>query len=193
MLLAPPAIQALQAPAATQALNQVQEQLEAIPEAFIAGKAGSMRTLVAKAQAGWKQALPELQKAMPEPERLAMEMQLKAMGRMKPREMAVGALGISSTLSRFQPHSRQQDLLNADRTAMLAWCTVDAKSWQQLPALAEAFRPLLEQDNGRHPQAVQATRESLKDFQASQQMRQPAAAKKILKKLLQLVDDFEKP
>jgi len=193
LLLAPPAIQVVQPPAATQTLKRLQEQLEAIPQALIDGKPGSMRALVAKALAGWNQALPELRKAMPEPERLAMEMQLKAMGKMKPREMAVGALGISSTLSRFQPHSREQDLLHADQTAMLAWCTVDAKSWQQLPALGDAFRPLIDQDKGRHAKAVLATQEALKAFQASQQKHQALAAKKAIKTLLDLVDDFEKP
>ena len=152
-----------------------------------------MRGLVAKARAGWEQAKPAINKAMPEPEMTFIDQQLKAMQKMKPREQAVGALGISSTLSRFQARSRQQDLLQADRTAMLAWCEVDAGQWQQLPRVVETFRALIDQDKGKHTLAVSGVLGALKRLQESQQKRYSVGAKKALKDLLDFVDMFEKP
>lgn len=191
LLLAPPALTA-QAPVASPTLDPLQELLEAIPEALIDGRPGSIRTLVAKARAGWEKARPELRTLVPEAERTFIDKQLKAMQTMKPREQAVGALGISSTLSRFQPRSRKQDLLQADRAAMLAWCGVDAGQWN-LPGVAEAFKPVLDQDNGQHTLAVIGVQGALKRLQESQQKHQAAGAKKALKELLGFVDAFEKP
>jgi hypothetical protein len=165
----------------------------AIPAALINEKRSAMRGLVAKAKAGWDRSKPELRKAMPEPELIAIDRQLKAMRTMKPNEQAVGALGISGTLSRFQPRSHQQDLLQADRTTMLAWCTVDAGQLERLPGVAAAFQPLIDQDKGRHALAVVGVQEALKRLQDSQQKRQPAKAKKALKELLAFVDVLEKP
>lgn len=194
LLIAPPALMAQALPpVAPPALEHVQDLLEAIPEALIDGKPGTMRGLVAKAKAGWDKARPELRKAMPEPELIFIDRQLKAMQTMKPREQAVGALGISSTLSRFQGKSRQQDLLTADRATMLAWCGVDAGQWNQLPRVAEAFKPLIDQDKGQHPLVVAGIQEALKRFQANQQKHQAAGAKKALKDLLGFVDMLEKP
>ena len=201
LLITPPALvvqapQARPAHVAPQVLDPLQELFEAIPEALIDGKRGAMRGLVAKAKAGWDRAKPDIRRAMPEPETIAIDRQLKAMAGMKPREQAVGALGISSTLSRFQARSRQQDLLHADRTAMLAWCHVDAGDWDRLPRLAEAFQPLLDQDepgNGPHALAVSGVQDALKRFQGSQQKHHMAGAKKALKDLLDLVDALEKP
>lgn len=192
LLITPPALVA-PAAAAPQALDQLQELFEAIPEALIDGKRRAMRGLVAKARAGWDRAKPDLRKAMPEPEIIAIDRQLKAMPAMKPREQAVGALGISSTLSRFQARSRQQELLHADRTAMLAWCSVDAGLWERLPRVAEAFQPLIGQDKGQHTLAVAGVQDALKRLQASQQKRHAASAKKAVKDLLDLVDVLEKP
>ncbi len=192
LLIAPPVLVA-QAPTAPQALDKLQALLEAIPEALIDGKSGAMQGLVVKARAGWEQARAEVRKVMPEPEMIAVDRQLKAMLKMKPLEQAVGALGVSSNLSRYQPRSRPQDLLQADRTAMLAWCSVDAGLWTQLPRVAEAFKPVLDQDKGQHALAVIHAREALKRLEENQQKRQAAGAKKALKELLALVDVFEKP
>ena len=193
LLIALPALVAQAPVAAPQAFDQLQELLEAIPEALIDGKRGAMPGLVGKAKAGWDHAKPGLRKAMPEPEIIAIDRQLKAMRTMKPREQAVGALGISGTLSRFQVKSRQQELLQADRTAMLAWCLVDAGQVERLPGVAAAFKPLIEQDKGQHTLAVLGVQEALKRLQDSQQKRQAAGAKQALKDLLELVDVFEQP
>ena len=193
LLIAPPALVAQSPAAAPQAFDQLQELLEAIPEALIDGKREVMRGLVGKAKAGWDRAKPDLRKAMPEPEIVAIDRQLKAMSLMKPLEQAVGALGISGTLSRFQARSLQQDLLQADRTAMLAWCTVAAGQFEHLPGVAAAFKPLIDQDKGQHALAVIGVQEALKRLQDSQQKRHAAGAKKALKDLLELVDVFEKP
>lgn len=191
-VLALPALVA-PAPAAPPTLDQLQELLEAIPEALIDRKPGAMPGLVAKAQAGWNQARPGLLKVLPEPDITTLDGQLKAMRNLQPREQAIGALEISAALSRCQPRSRQADLLQADRTAMLAWCRVDAGQLDQLPDMAQAFRPLLDQDQGRHPRAVIGVQAALKRLQESQQKSRPAAAKKALQELLDLVDVFEKP
>ena len=109
ILLALPALVATQASSAPQSIDQVQDLVGAIPMALINEKRGAMRGLVAKAKAGWEQAKPELSKTIPEPEATFIDRQFKSMLRMKPNEQAIGAIGISSTLSRFQPRSRKQD------------------------------------------------------------------------------------
>jgi len=191
-LLALPALVA-QAPAAPASMDSLQEQLKAIPMALIDGKRTSMRGLVVKAKATWDQAKPELRKSMSEPEAIFIDKQLKAMQTMKPREQAMGALGISSTLSRFQTRGRKQDLLQADRLTMGAWCGVDAGQWDPFPNVAEGFRPLIDQDNGRHTVAVFSVQDALRRLQESRQKRQAVPAKKALKELLSLVDVLEKP
>ena len=182
-----------QAPSAPTSMDRLQDLLEAIPEAVIEGKTGQLKGLLAKARTGWDQAKPELRKTIPEAEATFIDRQFKAMEKMSPREKAAGALGISATLSRFQPRSPKQDLLQADRTAMLAWCSVDAGLWQQIPRVAEAFKPVLDQDKGRHALAVASANEALQRFQTAITKKQAPAAKKALKDLLALVDVFEKP
>ncbi len=192
-LAVPPAQVVTLPPMPNPALELVQERLEAIPEAFIDRKRTGMRALVAKAQAAWNQAKPGLKQTMPEPDMTAIDRQLKAMLTMKPREQAVGALGVSGTLSRFQPKSRSQDLLQADRAAMLAWCSVDNGQVERLPGVAEAFQVLIDQDKGQHALGVVRVQEALKRLRASQEKKHAAGAKKALKDLLNLVDLLEKP
>ena len=182
-----------QAPLAPATLDQLQDLLEAIPEAVVDGKTANLKALLAKARTGWDKAKPELRKTIPEAEATFIDRQLKAMEKMSPREKAAGAIGISSTLSRFQPRSPKQDLQAADRTAMLAWCSVDAGLWQQIPRVAEAFKPVLDQDKGRHPLAVASAGEALQRFQTAVTKKQAPTAKKALKELLALVDVLEKP
>ncbi len=194
LFLAMPALVAVQAPASTsKTVDRVQDLFEAIPEAFIDGRRDVMPGLVAKAKAGWEQARPELLKALGESEAAAIDRQVGAMVKMSPREQAVGALGVSTALSRIQGKSRQQDLVNADRTVMLAWCLVDSGQLNPLPAVAQSFKPVIDGDQGHHALAVLAVRDALKRFQESQQKSQAAGAKKALKDLMKLVDVFEKP
>ncbi len=193
LLFALPALVFAQAPAAPGALEPMQELLKAIPAALIEGKRSSMPGLVAKAKAAWEKAQPEARKTMPEPDVAFIGKQLQAMLKMKPAEQGIGALGISATLSRFQAKSRKQDLLQANRAAMSAWCGVDAGVWQPMPNVAQAFKPLLDQDQGQHTMAALAVQDALKRFQASQPKRQTAVAKKALKDLVALVDVLEKP
>ena len=112
--------------------------MRAIPLALINEKRGAMRGLVAKAKAGWAQAKPELLRTIPEPEAAFIDRQFKAMLTMKPNEQAIGAIGIASTLSRFQPHSHKQDLLQVSRLIMAAWTGVDAGQWAPFPNMAGA-------------------------------------------------------
>ena len=161
--------------------------------ALINEKRGAMRGLVAKAKAGWEQAKPELSKTIPEPEANFIDRQFKSMLRMKPNEQAIGAIGIASTLSRFQPRSHKQDLLQASRLIMAAWTSVDASLWEPFPNVAAGFKLLIDQDNGQHTLAVLNVQDALKRLEESHRKHQAAGTKKALKELLNLVDVLEKP
>lgn len=191
-LLALPALVA-QATPAPPSMDQLQELLKSIPVALVEGKGGSVRGQVVKAKAAWDKAKSELSKAMPEPEANFIDKQLKAMQKMKPREQSVGALGISSTLSRFQGKSRKQELLQAERVILSAWCGVDGGQWEPFPGVAEALRPVIEQDNGAHALAVMSLQDGLKRLQESRQKRQATAAKKALRDLLAATEVIAKP
>ena len=193
ILLALPALVATQASSAPQSIDQVQDLVGAIPMALINEKRGAMRGLVAKAKAGWAQARPELLKTIPEPEAAFIDRQFKAMLTMKPNEQAIGAIGIASTLSRFQPRSRKQDLLQMGRLIMAAWTGVDAGQWAPFPDVAGGFKPLIDQDNGQHTLALINVQDALKRLEEGRQKRQGPAVKKALKDLLNLVDVLEKP
>ncbi len=192
LLLAMPAL-VVQATPAAPSLDQLQVLFKAIPVALVEGKQGSMRGQVATAKAAWDQAKPGLRKSMPEPEATAIERQLKAMQKMKPREQAVGALGIFNMLSRYQGKSRKQELLQAQRVVLSAWCGVDGGQWEPFPNVAEAFKPILDQDNGAHALAALGVQDGLKRLQESRSKRQASAAKKALKDLLGFTDLFAKP
>lgn len=193
LFLALPALVATQAPAAPQALEQVQDLVGAIPVALINEKRSAMRGLVAKATAKWQQAKPELRNTIPEPEMTSIDRQLKAMLRMKPQEQAMGALGIATTLSRFQPRSHKQDLLQVGRLIMAAWTGVDAGQWAPFPNVAAGFKPLIDQDNGQHTLIVLKVQDALKRLDESHQKHQAVGTKKALKELLNLVDLLGKP
>ncbi len=193
IFLALPALLAVQAPSPAPSLDQVQQLIMAIPTALTNEKRGSMRGLVAKAKAGWEQAKPGLLKTIPEPEAAFIDKQLKAMLKMKPQEQAIGAIGISTTLSRFQPRSRKQDLLQAGRLVLAAWTGADAGQWEPFPNVATGFKPLISQDNGQHTLAFIQVQDALKRLEESHQKHQVASAKKALKELLSLVDVLEKP
>jgi hypothetical protein len=192
-MLALPALVATQPPAAPSSIDQVQNLVRAIPEALLSEKRGTMRGLVAKAKAGWDLARPEIRKTMPEPEAAFIDKQLGAMQKMRPVEQAIGALGISSTLSRFQPRSRKQDLLQVDRLVMAAWCAADSGQWEPFPNVAAGFKPLIDQDGGQHTLAVINGQDSLKRLEESHRKHQAVGAKKALKELLKLVDVLGKP
>jgi hypothetical protein len=192
-LLVLPALVAAQAPTTAAPIDQVQTLMVDIPTALIDGKRSAMRGLVARARTGWEQAKPQLRKTLPDPEATFIDKQLKAMQAMKPSEQAIGALGISSTLSRFQLRSRKQELLQVRRLAMAAWCGVDAGQWAPFPNVGDGFRPFLEQDKGQHTLVVVQVQDALKRLNESRQKKNAPGTKKALKELLNLVDQFEKP
>jgi hypothetical protein len=193
LLLTLPALVATQLPAASPALDQVQALVGAIPAALLQEKRRAMPGLVVKAKAGWEQARPSLLKIIPGPDATFIDKQFKAMLKMKPPEQAIGAIGISSTLSRFQPRSRKQDLLQVDRLIMAAWTGVDAKQWEPFPNVAAGFKPLIDQDNGQHTLTLIKVKEALKQLDESHKKHQGAEVKKLLKELLNLADLLEKP
>lgn len=181
--LAPPAL-TVQAPA-PRAVEELQALLKAIPDAFTQGKARDLRPLVAKAQARWEAARPGLAKTIPEPEAVFIGKQLKAMQAMKAREQAVGALGIASTLSRYQPRTAERERLQAERAVLLAWCGADAGQWEPQPRLGEIYKPVLDEARGRNPLGAIGVEEALKRVQEVWGKRQAPAAKKALKALLE--------
>jgi hypothetical protein len=186
-LLALPALVA-QAPSTSQALDPLQDLLRSIPIALAEGKPASVKGQVVKAKAAWEQIKPSLGKSLPEPETTFIDRQLAAMQKMKPREQAMGAIGISTTLSRYQGKTRKQELLQAQRTALAAWCGVDSGHWDPFPGVGEAFRPIMEKDNGAHAMVVIGIQGTLKRLQESRQKHQAAATKKALKELVSFVD-----
>jgi hypothetical protein len=194
-LIAPPALVAPPPPAAdpAPALDRLQTLFDALPLALVEGRRGAMRGLLAKARGGWEEAKPTLRKSMADPDLTAIDRQVKAMAAMKPREQAAGALGIAITLGGRQARSLGQDVRQAKRTAMLAWCGVDDGQWNLLPKVALVFKPLLDQDQGRHPQVVQGLQGALDRFQEAQKKRQAPAAKQALKDLVDRAGDLEKP
>jgi hypothetical protein len=192
MPLAPPALTA-QAPSAAPTLEALQLSMEAIPKALVEGKPGATRNLVAQARITWEAAKPTLSKRMPEPDLIAIDRQLKAMKAMKPREQAVGALGISSILSRLQPRSHPQDLLALGRTTLMAWCVADDGHVERIPPVAEAFQPILAQDKGKHPEAAKQIQAALQRLKEAQQLRHASAAKKALKELLTQLNTLGQP
>jgi hypothetical protein len=187
-----PALVATQ-PSGPQSIDQVQDLVGAIPVALINEKRGAMHRLVVKAKAGWEKAKPELRKTIPEPDVTFIDRQFRAMLNMQPQEQSMGAIGIASTLSRFQPHSSKQDLLQVSRLIMAAWTVIDAGQWGPFPNVAAGFQPLIDQDNGQHTMALINVQDALKRLEESRQKHQSAGIKKALKDLLNLVDVIGKP
>ena len=182
-----------QAPSATASLDGLQDLVKAMPESLVDGKASALKGQLAKARAAWDKAKPGLRKTIPEAEQAFIDRQLQSMEKMSPREKAAGALGISATLSRFQPKSRHQELLQLERTTLMAWCAIDAGLWNQMPRVVEDFTAALAKEGDRHTMAVASAREALQRFQAAAKKKQTAPAKTALKDLLELVGVLEKP
>ncbi len=193
LLLAVPALVAAPPAPVPGPVDRAQDLLMAVPAAFLDGKPSALPGLVAKAATGWEQARPEFLKALGGDETAAVDRQIKAMTKMGPREQAAGALGLSTVLSRVQGRSRRQDELNARRTAMQAWCLVDAGQLEPLPSVATAFKPLVDDDQGRHTLAVLAVQEALGRLHEGQQKKQALGMKKALKDLVRLAEAFAKP
>jgi hypothetical protein len=193
ILFALPALVATQATSAPQAIDQVQNLVEAIPVALVNEKRGAMRGLVAKAKAGWDRVKPEIRKTIPEVDINFIDRQLKAMQRMQPVEQAAGALGISSTLSRYQARSHRQDLLQVERLVLSGWCAVDSGQWEPFPNVAAGFKPLIDQDNGQHTLVVLNVQDALKRLEESHRKHQAVGTKKALKELLNMIDVLGKP
>ncbi|WP_306590582.1 hypothetical protein [Geothrix sp. 21YS21S-4] len=179
LLLVPPA-QVVQAPAGPPALAEAQGSFEAVARALVEGRRGAMRGLIAQGKAAWERAKPGLGKTLSAAEVTAFDRQVKAMGTMKPREQAVGALGLANTLAGRQAKSADQDVRQAERMAMMAWCAVDDGQWNLIPGVDAPFKPVV----ALYPAAGPGLEASLARFREAQQKRQPAAAKKALKEVL---------
>jgi hypothetical protein len=191
MLMVPPAL-VQPAPGAIRALESFVETLEALPEAVIDGEFPKLPALLKAARVKWEQARKAAAPLMPERELELSAQRLEAMGAMKPREQAEAALELCALVSGHLPLTPNVKLLNADRAGMLAWCYVDARRWEAVPNLAEAFRPLLEAPHGRHQKVVEELRASLERLRDDLAERSVHQSKRTLVHLLDLLDDLEK-
>jgi hypothetical protein len=192
LLLLPPPALVQPAPAAARAIEAFLETLEGLPEAVIDGEFPKLPALLKGIRAKWDQCRKSIALTVPERELDLIAQRLEAMAAMKPREQAEAALEVSALLSGHMPLSRNMKLLNADRAGMLAWCYVDARRWEAIPNLAEAFKPLLEGTPGRHPKVVEEIRASLERLRDDQAERSVHQTKRTLVHLLDLIDDLEK-
>ena len=160
MLLVPPAV-TQSTPATTKLIEGLLETLEGIPEAFIEGTPAVLPELLRKLKGQWEAARKPLAAAFPAGEIEAIGQRLAALPSLRPHEQAESALEASALLAGRAAPCRAIFLENADRVTMLAWCRVDARRWDAIPDVAEAFRPLLEGEGGRHRETVEDIRASL--------------------------------
>lgn len=192
LMLAPPA-QAQVAPAAMKPIEALLETLEGVPEALIDNKAARIPALIMRVKTQWERSKAQIAASIPGLDAESITKNIANMGTQKPHEQAESALELSAVLSRHVPASRSMQLLDADRTGMLAWCRVDAGRWTEIPSVADAFKPLLDGDQGKHSKAVSEIQVELGRFQEEQAQKSTAKAKHTLQKLLDLIDVLEKP
>jgi hypothetical protein len=169
------------------------ETLEGIPEAFIDGKSSRIASIIIKARTQWDHSEAKIVSNNPGLDVAFVKKQFSAMNSPKPREQAEAALSLSQKLILNVPTSRAMQMLNADQTGMLAWCRVDGGRWAEIPNVSDAFKPLVDGDLGKHPKAIKEIQASLAQLQIEQAQKATLKAKRILQKLLDLIDVLEKP
>lgn len=174
-------------------IENLMETLEGIPEAFIDGKPSSIPSIVLKARSQWDHSEAKIVSINPRLDVAFVKNQFSAMNTSNPREKAEAALSLSQKLILYVPTSRAMQMLAADQAGMLAWCRVDAGRWAEIPNVSDAFKPLMDGDLGKHPKAIKEIQASLLQLQIEQAQKATTRAKRILQKLLDLIDVLEKP
>ncbi len=193
MALVPPAT-VQPAVVAPRSYGSLVEALEEIAEAFIDGREAELPTLVAASRKVWENARRNHGQGLTDLEAQALDRGLDTMPALKPRHMAESALGLAGTvLGRMKP-SRTRARLTADMATMLAWCRVEARSWDQVPNVAEAFQPFLDHcAGGRHSAEVRRINDCLGLLQDDLANRSVSGAKRDLRRLMDLIDQAERP
>jgi len=192
MHIVPPA--ALQtAPVATLPIEALLKTLNGIPQAYIEGESGKIPGILNQTRAQWEQSKKDIAIAIPGHEVELINLSLNNMGALKPRDQAELALEVSAHLITHVSPTRETQVLGAASKTMLAWCRVDAGRWSEIPNVAEAFKPVVDEDQGRHLIAVKDIQVALDQLQVDLEQKSAPNAKKTLKRLLDLVAMLEKP
>jgi hypothetical protein len=192
MALVPPAI-AQPAVVAPKSFGPLVEGLENVAEAYIDGREAELPGLVAATRKLWEHAKRTHAPVLTDPEVQGLDRGLEAMPGLKPRLMAESALGLAGTvLGRMRP-GRNRTRLTVDLVTMLAWCRVEARSWEQVPNVAEAFQPFLEHCAPRRPVEARQISDYLGVLQDDLAHRSVSGAKRDLRRLLELIDQLDKP
>ncbi len=190
-VFAPPALVQSQ-PASPKLFHALSEALEGAPEALTDRRPARAHAEAAKAVSLWDRnrgaVLAALTAADRDPFTKTMERLRSAQG----DEAGLRSLDAMAILEHRLPAGRPQWLAAADRLGMQAWILL-GEGKTDIPDLAAAFKPLIDQDGGGHVAAVKKTRSELDHYQAALSRKELPAAQKAVGVLLDLVDAFEKP
>ncbi|BDU73213.1 hypothetical protein [Mesoterricola silvestris] len=191
MAVAPPAI-VQPAAVAPRSFGAFVEALEEVAEAFIDGRESELPALVVASRKAWEHAKRNHASVLADGEIQAIDRGLDALAGLKPRFMAESALGLGGTILGHMRPSRNRARLVADAATMLAWCRVEARAWDQVPNVAEAFQPYLDQCGGHRAPEVRRIHDYLGVLQDDLANRSVTGAKRDLRRLLELLDQAER-
>lgn len=189
-LLLPATLQT--APPVPRNLELLLETLDAIPGAFIDGRDDRMQHLICKARKQWETLKAQGAPGIPAHDLDLAGQRLGEMAAMRPRHQAEAALEMATLFAGHFAGGRMQALQAAERTAMFAWCRVEAGRWETLPDVPKAIAPFLEGEHGRRRIARQI-QAGLSDWKEAVAARSVSAAKRTLESLLDDLEALEKP
>jgi len=169
------------------------EGLEEIAETYITGGEAELPARLAASRRLWEHAKRTRAQVLTDQEVQTIERSVEALPTLKGRLQAEAALGVAAMVAGHMRPTPNRARLEADLAAMLAWCKVEARSWDQVPNVAEAFKPVLEAHDGRHPEALREIGAHLGALQEDLALRSVSAAKRDLRRLLELLDSLAKP
>lgn len=188
---APPPLVQLQ-PAPAKLMDALVEALEAAPEALTDRRPARVHAATRNALILWDRHREAVLAALPEADRGPFGQAMDALRPAQGDAAGLAALEAMAILEHRLAEGRPRWLAVADREGMRAWILLGQKR-TELPDLAAAFGPLVDQDGGAHPAAVTRTRTELARFQAALEQRDFPSAQRAAGVLLDLVDVFEKP
>jgi hypothetical protein len=190
-LLVPAAFQT--APPVPKSLEPLLEALDAIPGAFIDGRDERIQNLICKARKHWEPLKAQGVAGVPAHDLDLAGQRLLEMANLRPRHQAEAALEMATLLSVHFAAGRLQIVQACERTAMLAWCRVEAGRWDTLPDLPKALAPVLEGDHGGHRRAFRQIQAGLADWKEATAARSVSAAKRTLEGILDDLEALERP
>ncbi len=190
-VFAPPALVQSQ-PASPKLFHALSEALEGAPEALTDRRPARVQAEAAKAVDLWDRNRGAVLAALTADDRDPFTKTLERLRTTQGDEAGFAALNAMAILEHNLPAGRPQWLAAADRLGMQAWIIL-GEGKTDIPDLAAAFKPLIDQDGGGHVAAVKQTRSELDRYQAALSRKEFPAAQKAVGILLDLVDAFEKP